>query len=104
MDVRRVTSVGIRVLLCLAIESAVILLVTFYLGFRGWAFLCGKQCGEGEVWIAYIAGGLLATAVPTFYVILSLVLGRTPLMIVVRVPGLWKALSNRSRTELADRP
>lgn len=96
VDVRRIASVGIRVLLCLAIESVLILLVTFYLGFRGWAFLCGEQCDEGEAWIAYITGAGFAAMLPTVYVILSLIFGRTPLMMVLRVPGLWNALGKPS--------
>ena len=59
---------------------------------QGWACVCGEQCGEGEVWIAYITVAGLVTVLPTIYVVVSLILGRTPLMMVLRVPGLWKAL------------
>jgi hypothetical protein len=53
--------------------------------------------------MAYIIG-VVHPAVPAFYGILSLILGRMPLMTVWRVPGLWKLLSSPSRTQLADRP
>lgn len=80
-----------RVVLCLAIEGVVLLLVTQYLVFRGWAHLCVGQCDEGEAWIAYVATAALATTIPTVYAIISLSVGRTPLMRVLRVPSLWKA-------------
>ena len=98
MDARRIASVGIRVLLCLAIESVVILQVTLFLMFRGWALLCGEQCDDAEAWIIYPIVGVLATTIPPVYVIVSLALGRTPLMKVLRVPGLWTAFRKPSPT------
>jgi hypothetical protein len=69
------------------------------MGIRGWALLCGAECGDGEVWLAYIIGAGISTMV---YVVLLLILGRPPLMIVFRVPGLWKAFeegpARRART------
>ena len=85
-------------LLCLAIESVVILQVTIYLMFRGWTLLCGEQCDEAEAWIGYTVVGGLAATIPPVYVIVSLALGRTPLMMVLRVPGLWNVFAKRRST------
>lgn len=93
MGGRRGVSIAIRVLLCLVVEAALVLSAALALVVYGWQISCSAEnpCHEGEAMRAYLLTAPIGTSIPTVYGVVSLVLGRTPGMVLLRVPSAWKA-------------
>lgn len=88
-----------RVLACLAIETAALLAVNGMLNMFGWMLFCSAAdpCDEGDAWMAFTVMAGIASSISFVYLMVSLVLGRTPLMVAARVPSLWRAFRGSTR-------